>query len=199
MDIAQAKKNMAAADAAAKAAAEESSRAWSEVHAVENALREVTDETEAAALVGKLPALQNRHRVAREKAAAATEAQKAARLVLVEAERDEKRRAHEDLRARTVAALWTVHELAVELRTSDRTIQELDAAVGGYPAGQVPPNATLAQLVRGIETALVRMGAADHANGLETGPILRPKNQAPKQGTGIGAKVAAAMAAVVGG
>ena len=200
-DVAQAKRNLAAAEATAKAAAEEVARIQRELAAVERELETVTDEGPAIELVGKRQAAQNRLRTATEKAGAAMAAQQAARLASVEAERDETRKAHADLRARTVAALWEVRELAVDLRKSDRALQELEAEMGGYPAGHVPPNAFFVELVNGIEAALVRMGAAEQANGIETGPILRRKDQAPpapKQ-TGIKAMAAQLAAAVVGG
>lgn len=201
MDVAQAKKNLAAAQAAAKAAGEEVVRIQRELAGVEAELAKVEDDGEAIALVGRRQAAQNRLRTATDKSEAAKAARQAARLALAEAERDEKRQAHAELRERTVTALWEVRELAVDLRKSDRAIAELDAEVGGYPAGATPPNALYAELVTGIESALVRMGAAEQANGLDTGPILRRKDQAPpapKQ-TGIKAMAAQLAAAVVGG
>ncbi len=201
-DVAQARKNLTAAETAVKAAGEEVARIQRDLTGIETALAQVEDEGAAVTLAGRRQAAQNRLRTATEREAAAGAAQQAARLAFAEAERAAKRQAHEELRARTVAALWTLRGLAVELRASDRQLQELDAEVGGYPAGQVPPNALMAELVKSIETALVRMGAADHANGLETGPILRPKgSQAPQPATPNGIKAMAAQlaAAVVGG
>ena len=56
-------------------------------------------------------------------------------------------------------------------------------------------------MVQSIEAALVQMGAAEQANGPDTGPILRRKDQAPPapKSSGIKAMAAQLAAAVVGG